>query len=178
MSYARYRVFAAGTGFAHVKDMGPSWGGSVTGVEFANGDTPLRANEQGRYDRDWTPPSVPYWDGSLREATMGEIATRTAEVDAAEAERLNTPIVYDRPLETPSLVLQSHEGLLGVGVVATDEGDLVTYTYHASPIPSAAEIKARKDAAITAHKAAKQEAKDVLDALKVDVGALKEKSKP
>jgi cell division protein FtsB len=66
---------------------------------------------------------------------------------------------------------------MGVGVVATDEGDLVTFVYHASPIPPAAEIKARIAAAVLAHKAAKQAAKAELDALKAEVKNLKEKEK-
>lgn len=101
-----------------------------------------------------------------------------AQQAAAEAERRNTPIPYDQPIEVPSLVLQSHEGLMGVGVVATDQGDLVTFTYHASPVPAPEEIKARKDAAILAYKAAKQAAKDELDALKADLKAVKDKQKP
>ena len=160
MSYARYRVFAAGTGFAEIRDMGASWGGSVSGTEFANGDTPFELNEQERHGRDWTPPAAPYWDGYLRDATQAEIDARAATVAITEAERLNTPIVFDQPIEAPTLVLQSHSAGIGVGIVAADDGELTTFTYHASPVPSVAGINARKDAAIAIKRARKAKAND------------------
>jgi hypothetical protein len=98
--------------------------------------------------------------------------------EAAEVERRNTPIVYDQPLEAPAIVLQSQSQGLGVGVCATDEGDLVTFTYHASPVPEAAVIRQRIAEAISAHKAAKAAAKAELAALKAEVVKLKEKVKP
>ena len=104
-------------------------------------------------------------------------AQRQAEAEAAEVERRNTPRVFDQPFEMPALVLQSQTLGLGVGLVATDEGDLVTFTYHASPVPEAAVIKQRIADAIAAHKAAKQAAKDELDGLKAEVEKLKEKVK-
>jgi len=117
-------------------------------------------------------------DRAAREAEdAARIEAGLAAFEAAEVERRNTPIVYDQPLELPSLVLTSQTLGQGVGVVATDEGDLVTFTYHASPVPPAAEIKARIAEAIAAHKAAKQAAKAELDALKAEVKNLKEKVK-
>ena len=85
MSYARYRIFATGTGFATIHDMGTSWGGSVSGIEFAHDQT-FSDNERERYERDWTPPTVPYWDGSLREAAQAEIDARdAAATDVAQS---------------------------------------------------------------------------------------------
>ena len=112
-------------------------------------------------------PSEPT-DGVFRETITSQItqAEQDAANEAAEAERVNTPIVYDQPIETPSIVLQSHEGNIGVGVVASDDGDLVTFTYHASPIPEPGEIKARKDAAVAARKAAKDSEKVAKDEAK------------
>jgi len=112
-------------------------------------------------------PDVPT-DGVFRETITSQItqAEKDAATAAAEAERINTPIVYDQPIETPSIVLQSHEGNIGVGVVASDDGDLVTFTYHASPIPEPGEIKARKDAAVAARKAAKDSEKVAKDEAK------------
>ena len=88
---------------------------------------------------------------------------------AAEVERKNTPIVYDQPLEAPAIVLQSQSQGLGVGVCATDDGDLVTFTYHASPVPEAAEIKRRIAKAVADHKARKQADKTERDTLKAQL---------
>jgi len=74
-------------------------------------------------------------------------------------------------------VLQSQSQGLGVGIVATDDGDLVTFTYHASPVPEAAVIRQRIAEAITNHKAAKQAAKAEISELKAEVENLK-KVKP
>jgi hypothetical protein len=104
-------------------------------------------------------------------------AARAAEAEAAEAERRNTPVVWDQPLEVPAVVLQSQAAGLGVGVVATDEGDLVTFTYHASPVPPAAVIRQRIAEAIATHKAAKAAAKAEVAQLKAEVEKIK-KGKP
>ncbi len=117
-------------------------------------------------------------DRAAREAEDAiRIEAERVAFEAAEVERKNTPIVYDQPIEMPALVLQSQTLGQGVGLVATDEGDLVTFTYHASPVPESAVIKARIADAIAAHKAAKQAAKDELDALKAEVKNQKEKVK-
>ena len=88
---------------------------------------------------------------------------------AAEAVRKNTPLVFDQPFEMPALVLASQSQGLGVGVCATDDGDLVTFTYHASPIPEAAEIKRRIAQAVSEHKARKQADKTERDTLKAQL---------
>jgi hypothetical protein len=88
---------------------------------------------------------------------------------AAEIERKATPMVFDQPFEMPALVLSSQSQGLGVGVCATDDGDLVTFTYHASPVPEAAEIKRRIAQAVADHKARKQADKDERDTLKAQL---------
>jgi len=100
-------------------------------------------------------------------------AEAAAQASAAEEERKNTPLVWDQPFEIPALVLQSQSQGMGVGVVATDEGDLVTFTYHASPVPSATEIKQRIAEAIATHKATKQAAKAEIAELKAEVEKIK-----
>jgi len=99
------------------------------------------------------------WDGTqiveCDQAAKDAIAADEQAADDAETERKNTPLVFDQPLETPALVLQSHEAEIGVGVIADDDGALLTFAYHASPIPSPSEIKARKDAAKAKRSAAK-----------------------
>jgi hypothetical protein len=91
-----------------------------------------------------------------------EAAAAQAAFEAAEVERKNTPLVFDQPIELPAAVLLSHASGIGVGVIASDAGELVTFTYHASPIPSPAEIAARKDAAIAARAAARAAAAEVV----------------
>jgi len=99
------------------------------------------------------------WDGTAivecSQAVKDVIAAADADAALVEAERLNTPIVQDQPLEIPSLVLQSYEAGIGVGVVADDAGELATFIYHASPVPDPAEINARKDAAVARNAARK-----------------------
>jgi hypothetical protein len=102
-------------------------------------------------------------------------AQRQAEAEAAEVERRNTPMVFDQPFEMPALVLQSQTLGQGVGLVATDEGDLVTFTYHASPVPEAAVIRQRIADAIAVHKAAKAASKAELDGLKTELAEAKGK---
>lgn len=68
---------------------------------------------------------------------------------------LTHPLVFDRPIETPVLVLRSHDSGIGIARAALDDGTVITYTYHASPIPSPTELKVRFDAAKAAHLARK-----------------------
>jgi septal ring factor EnvC (AmiA/AmiB activator) len=56
-----------------------------------------------------------------------------------------------------------------VGVCATDDGDLVTFTYHASPVPESAVIRQRIAEAVAAHNARKQADKDERDTLKAQL---------
>ena len=100
-------------------------------------------------------------------------AAEAAAAAAAEIERKATPLAFDQPIEVPALVLLTQTDMLkGVGLIAYEDADgyhLTTYEQHASPNPDAAEVKARKDAAIAADKAARKAAKDELDALKAKV---------
>ena len=72
-----------------------------------------------------------------------------------------TPQLIEGGIETPVLVLQSQVAGKGIGVIATDDGDLTTYIDHESPRPDDATIKARIAAAIEAKRAVKQAAKQV-----------------
>jgi hypothetical protein len=98
------------------------------------------------------------------------LAAEAAAAAAAEIERKATPLIFDQPIEVPALVLLTQTDMLkGVGLIAYEDADgyhLTTYEQHASPNPDAAEVKARKDAAIAADKALRKAAKDELDALK------------
>jgi hypothetical protein len=80
---ARYRIYADEHGYCSITDMGNSWGASVSGIEFTNGDTPLAAGETIRYGRDWVQPDNPIWEGSevreMTEAEQGVFAQRYAE---------------------------------------------------------------------------------------------------
>jgi len=127
-----------------------------------------------------------WWQyADLPPAIQAQIDAEAAEAAeahaAAEIERKATPLVYDQPIEVPALVLPSHEAGVGVGVTATDEGYLVTFVYHSSPIPGPDEIKARKDAATAARRAARQawrnnaghgQLQARIEALEAAVGAL------
>jgi hypothetical protein len=101
------------------------------------------------------------------------LAAEAAAAEAAEVERKATPLPFDQPIETPALVLLTQTDMLkGVGLIIYEDAGayhLTTYLQHASPNPDAAEVKARKDAAIAADKARRKAAKDELDALKAKV---------
>jgi hypothetical protein len=88
------------------------------------------------------------------------------------------PMVIESGIETPVLVLQSQSAGYGIGVIATDDGDIATYIDHQSPRPSADEIKARVQAAVIARKAEKTAYHALLDALAVgDAKAIKDAAK-
>ena len=59
-----------------------------------------------------------------------------------------TPALYPVGIETPVLVLTSQSAGYGIGVIATDTGELATYIDHQSPRPDAAEIERRVQAAV------------------------------
>lgn len=69
------------------------------------------------------------------------------------------PVLIEGGIETPVLVLKSQVAGKGIGVIATDDGDLTTYIDHESPRPADEIIEARKAAAVAAKKAAKNTAK-------------------
>ena len=70
-----------------------------------------------------------------------------------------TPQLIEGGIETPVLVLQSQVAGKGIGIIATDDGDLTTYIDHESPRPDAETIRARIAAAIEAKRTVKQAAK-------------------
>lgn len=80
--------------------------------------------------------------------TQAELATQAMLRAAADLEEQNIPIVYKQPIEIPALVLQSLTNAVGIGYVAADDGTLISFEYHASPVPSAKEISLRKAASL------------------------------
>lgn len=88
-----------------------------------------------------------------------QAAVAKAAWEAMEAERKARPIPMDQPLEVPLLSILSQSAGKGVGVTATDEGDLVTVIVHESPWPDKATLDAKVAAAISAHRARKDAAK-------------------
>jgi len=76
-----------------------------------------------------------------------------------------TPALYPEGIETPVIILTSQASGYGIGVVATDTGEIATYIDHQSPRPDAAEIQRRIQAAV-AEKVAQSDAYlALLDAL-------------
>ena len=51
------------------------------------------------------------------------------------------PVLIEGGIETPVLVLQSQVAGKGIGVIATDDGDLTTYIDHESPRPDDATLQ-------------------------------------
>ena len=88
-------------------------------------------------------------DYAILAVTDGNIAERIAREAAAEAVRKNTPIVHDQPQEMPALVLTSVPDGIGIGLVPDNEGNVVSFVYHASPIPTPEEIAIRKAEAVS-----------------------------
>ena len=70
-----------------------------------------------------------------------------------------TPQLIEGGIEVPLLVLQSQVAGKGIGLVATDDGDIATYIDHESPRPDDATIKARIAAAVADRQTRKQTAK-------------------
>jgi hypothetical protein len=96
---------------------------------------------------------------ALLKCEDGNIAERQAREAEAEAVRKASPIVYDQPIEAPLFSVLSQTSGKGVGITATDEGDIVTVIVHESPWPDRHELKAKIDAAVAKSKSAKQTAK-------------------
>ena len=86
-------------------------------------------------------------------------ASRLAAIEQSEAIRKATPKVYDQPHEFPLVSVLSQTGAKGVGITATDDGDLVTVIVHESPWPDRAALQAKIDTAIAKHRATKAAAK-------------------
>ena len=84
---------------------------------------------------------------------LGDHAADAAIKEAADAERRSRPIVYDQPLECPMIVLQSHHLGKGVGLVATDDLDIVPVVMHESPWPDKATADTRIAGALAKRRA-------------------------
>ena len=87
--------------------------------------------------------------------TEAEHAAQLAAEAASELDRRNTPVVYDQPLELPSLVLQSVTNAVGYEYFVDDDGTLLSIEAHASPMKSKEERDALKAAAKVRRLAAK-----------------------
>lgn len=85
-------------------------------------------------------------------------ADAQAAAQAAHEAWLQTVEVYERVIEAPSVIVHSVASRKGVGIAATDDGELVPYIAHESPY-NHAEAEARKLAAIEARNAAKADGK-------------------
>lgn len=70
------------------------------------------------------------------------------------------PQQFSNGIETPVVVLTTDPAGIGIGVIADDVGNLVTYVDHASPRPDAATLAARKAAAKAANDALRQALRD------------------
>lgn len=104
--------------------------------------------------------AVEYVDSVKSQAQLdAEAAAHSAEEAASEAAYKATPIVYDRAIEVPLLSILSQTGGKGIGITATDEGDLVPIIVHESPWPDKATLDGKIAAGIAKHKAAKGTAK-------------------
>ena len=76
-----------------------------------------------------------------------------------------TPALYPDGIETPVIVLTSQASGYGIGVIATDTGEIATYIDHQSPRPDAAEIKRRIQVAVAEKLAQSSAYLALLDAL-------------
>jgi hypothetical protein len=118
----------------------------VDGVQLVDVRGPWQFDEndfRGRIVNPPIPQTPALIEGHIVDAGDEVRAVIAAEVAASEAIRKATPIPYDQPIETPALVLTSHDGGLGIAQAALDNGEIVTYTYHASPIPSPEVLRER-----------------------------------
>lgn len=64
-----------------------------------------------------------------------------------------TPRIFPEGIETDLLVLQSETNNWGIGLVATDQGELLTIVAHQSPYPSSEVLQSRIDEAVARHRA-------------------------
>jgi len=99
-----------------------------------------------------------------------------ADLDAIKAEEAALPVspaVFETGIETPLLSLLSYDDRLGIGVVADNQGNLVSFLWHSSPPPNQAEPKARIDAAFAQRTAVKAEISDAAKKFKAKTAAAK-----
>jgi hypothetical protein len=86
----------------------------------------------------------------------------------AELAEETAPRSEPNGIEAPVIVLQSRTNDWGIGIIASDDGDLVTYMDHQSPRPDDPTLQARRDSAIAAHQAEKAAYKALLAAIVAD----------
>ena len=115
--------------------------------------------------------------GIYAQLIEGDVAQPTADPEqdaiiiprpvpaAPVVESYPTPALYPDGIETPVVVLTSQASGYGIGVVATDTGEIATYIDHQSPRPDAAEIKRRIQAAVAEKQAQTAAYLTLLDAL-------------
>jgi hypothetical protein len=117
-------------------------------------------HERGIYSRmiegDVTAPTADHTQDAI-------IVPRVVAQTSLESEP--TPALYPDGIETPVIVLTSQASGFGIGVIATDEGEIATYIDHQSPRPDKAEIKRRMTAALTAKREQSAAYLALLDAL-------------
>jgi hypothetical protein len=80
--------------------------------------------------------------------TLAEVLAATTRADvlalaAAMDAEATAPRVEEHGLEVPVLVLTSATNQYGIGLIASDDGDLLTYIDHQSPRPTADVIAER-----------------------------------
>jgi hypothetical protein len=91
-------------------------------------------------------------DGTNAKAVYTDtlIADRLAAEAAAEATRKATPIVYDTPIEVPSLIVQTTTNQIGMELWIRDDGVTAWIPAHASPMKTLAERRALANAGFAA----------------------------
>lgn len=62
-----------------------------------------------------------------------------------------TPSQFPDGIEAPLMILTSQTNGWGIGIMAADDGTLLTYTDHQSPRPAATQTARRQAAALSAH---------------------------
>jgi hypothetical protein len=83
--------------------------------------------------------------------TPAELSAIESNAAAAESQRKATPVIVDQPYEFPLVIITSQSTGKGIGLLTTDDGDLVTFEVHASPWPDKATLKAKIAAAVAGH---------------------------
>lgn len=96
--------------------------------------------------------------------------TNRADVLAAYAAALaaeTAPEAHPRGIETPVVVIQSVTNGWGIGLAASDDGDLLTYIDHQSPRPSPEVVAQRIEAERAAQAQRRKKLKNIVDRMQV-----------
>lgn len=148
-----------GTGKISFDPNGQSWDLTIDSVDASGGVRiagfgnvtvldAITALEKIDPDTDWAEKIPLLYATLFARASDGSYSTNIAE-------QMTTPVVMPRGIEVPVLVLQSETNAYGIGLIAADDGTVITYIDHQSPRPSAEEIEARKAEKLAEHKARK-----------------------